>query len=316
MRPRLVLAAAGLATALATEAAAAPPPADAPPPPPASTVTKDPATTGSTELAGQGAFGEVTERNEETEAKAAGDALEWDLSFGALFSTGNARSTAVTGGTNFRLRRDRHQVSAAFLGNYGRAAVGDAEPVDTVGNLQGRARYDIFLGERWSLFAMVTARHDPFQRLDLRLNVDPGAAFYVINRQKEQLRVEAGYDFQYDVRDAETAIAYEPNGTPVYDAQGEFVYLDRTRITHAARLAAGYSNKLSEAFGFNTELEYLQSLLEGQRWRLNWSSSLSALLVAKLSVAATFTLRFDNDPLPRVKHLDTLSSLNLVYRFF
>lgn len=312
MRPRLVLAAAGLATALAFEAAAAPPPADSAPAP-AGTATKDPATTGSTELAGQGTFGQVAKDDE----VAAGDATEWDLSLGALFSTGNARSTAITGGTTFRLRRSRHQVYATFLGNYGRAATSpDAESVPTVGNLQGRARYDLFLGKRWSLFGMVTARHDPFQRLDLRLNVDPGAAFYVINQQKEQLRVEAGYDFQYDVRDAETAIQYQQDGTPVYDAQGEFVYLPRTRTTHAARVAASYTNKLNDTFGFTTDLEYLQSLLEAQRWRLNWNTSVSALLVAKLSLAATFTLRFDNDPLPRVKHLDTLSSLNLVYRFF
>lgn len=310
MRPRLVLAAAGLATALASEAAAAPPPADSAPTP-AGTASKDPATSGSTELAGQGSFSQVAQD------EAAGDATEWDLSFGALFSTGNARSTAITGGTTLRVRRSRHQVYATFLGNYGRAATGpDAEPVDTVGNLQGRARYDLFLGKRWSLFGMVTARHDPFQRLDLRLNVDPGAAFYVINQQKEQLRVEAGYDYQVDVRDAETAIEYEQDGTPVYDAQGEFVHLPRTRITHAARFAASYANKLSDTFGFTTDLEYLQSLLEARRWRLNWNTSISALLVTKLSLAATFTLRFDNDPLPRVKHLDTLSSLNLVYRFF
>jgi len=310
MRPRLVLAVAGLATALVTEAAAAAPPADSARPP-AGTASKDPASSGSTELAGQGSFGEVAKQDE-----AAGDATEWDLSFGALFSTGNARSTAITGGSTFRLRRSRHQVYATFLGNYGRAAIGDAEPVDTVGNLQGRARYDLFLGKRWSLFGMVTARHDPFQRLDLRLNVDPGVAFYVINQQKEQLRVEAGYDFQFDVRDARTAIEYLPDGTPRYTAQGEFVHLPRTRITHAARLAAGYTNKLNEVFGFATELEYLQSLLQAQRWRINWSTSISALLVAKLSLAATFTVRLDNDPLPRVKQLDTLSSLNLVYRFF
>ncbi len=310
MRPRLVLHTAGLAAALAFPAAAIAAPAA--PEPPAGTASKDPASTGSTELAGQGSFGTVATRDEE-----AGDALEWDLSFGALWSTGNARSTAITGGTNFRLRRDRHQVSAMFLGNYGRAASGPgAEPVDTVGNLQGRARYDLFLGKHWSLFGMVTARHDPFQRLDLRLNVDPGVALYVINDQKEQLRVEGGYDYQLDVRDPDTAIQYQPNGMPLYDAQGELVHLPRTRTTHAARLATGYSNKRSDVIGFATELEYLQSLLEGQRWRLNWNTSVSAQLVSKLSLAATFTLRLDNDPLPQVKHVDTLSSVNLVYRFF
>ncbi len=309
MRRRLAFAAAGLATFLVADVALAAPPPETPPL--AGTASQDPATSGTTELAGQGSFGTAALDDEE-----AGDALEWDLSFGALASTGNARSTAITGGSTFRLRRGRHQVYATFLGNFGRAAVAGGEPVDTVGNLQGRARYDLFLADRWSLFGMATARHDPFQRLDLRLNLDPGVAFYAINKKKEQLRVEAGYDFQFDVRDPETAIEYEPDGTPTYDAQGGLIHLPRTRITHAARLFGGYSNRLSDAIGFSTGLEYLQSLLEPRRWRLNWDTTFSTQLLAKLSLAATFTLRFDNDPLPRVKNLDTLSSVNLVYRFF
>ncbi|MCA9711726.1 MAG: DUF481 domain-containing protein, partial [Myxococcales bacterium] len=210
----------------------------------------------------------------------------------------------------------RHQFFATFLGNYGRAAAAlGAASVDTIGNLQGRVRYDLFLAKRWSVFGMVTARHDPFQRLDLRLNVDPGVAFYVINRKKEQLRVEAGYDFQFDVRDPDSAVELEMDGSPVYDAQGNFIPLPRTRITHAARLFGGYSNRVSEAVSFATGLEYLQSLLQSQRWRLNWDTSFTTLLVSKLSLSATFTLRMDNDPLPGVKHLDTITSLNLVYRF-
>src|SRR5690606_10699811 len=86
MPRRSVLAAVGLVTLLvANVAAAAPQPADPEPQPPKGTVGKDPATSGSTEIEGQGAFAQVGEREE-----AAGDALEWDLSFGALFSTGNA----------------------------------------------------------------------------------------------------------------------------------------------------------------------------------------------------------------------------------
>lgn len=303
MRRRLPIAAAGLVAALmATEAKAQP----------TGTATQDPASSGNTELDGQGSFATTASPDDE-----AGDALEWDLSFGALLSTGNARSTAITGGTNFRIRRGKHQFYATFLGNYGRAAADvNSDPVDTVGNLQGRARYDYFFGKRWSAFGMLTARHDPFQRLDLRMNVDPGVAFYAINKAKEQLRFEAGYDFQLDVRDPDSGVEVGPDGSPVYDTQGNFIPLERTRITHAARLAAGYSNNINEAVTFNTELEYLQSLLEAQRWRLNWVSGFSTVLVKKLSLSATFTLRMDNDPLPGVKHLDTITSANLVYRFF
>lgn len=310
MRRCLAFAAIGGLALLLADVARAAGPADEPNPP-AGTVSGDPATSGTVELDGQGRFVAAAEADDE-----AGDTLEWNLSFGALVSTGNARSTAITGGTTFLLRRGRHQAFATFLGNYGRAASSvDAEPVDTVGNLQGRVRYDVFVADRWSLFGMVTARHDPFQRLDLRLNVDPGVAFYIINRQKEQLRVEAGYDFQYDVRDPASAVELDADGNPIYDAQGEFIPLPRTRITHAARLFGGYTNQLSEVVGFATGLEYLQSLQEARRWRLNWDTSLTAQIVSSLSLAATFTLRMDNDPLPGVKNLDTITSVNLVYRF-
>ncbi len=312
MRRRLAFATAVVATLLVADVAqAAGPSPDSEPGPPAGTVAGDPATSGSTELEGQGSFGSVAENDEE-----AGDALEWDLSLGALLSTGNARSTALTGGSTFRLRRSRHQFSAFFLGNYGRAATSaDAEPRDTIGNLQGRVRYDFFLGDRWSLFGMVTARHDPFQLLDLRLNVDPGAAFYIINRAKEQLHVEAGYDFQYD-DPSDAAVERTSEGDIVYDAQGGFTQIE-PRNVHALRLAGGYANSLSETVTFATDLEYLQSVQDAQRWRLNWYATLSAQLVAQLSLAATFSLRMDNDPVAvGVKNLDTNTSVNLVYRFF
>ena len=309
MRRSLAFAAISVPALLAAEVHAAGPAPGAGPTEPAGTVTADPATEGNTELAGQGSFGEAATQDEE-----AGDTLEWDVSFGALLSTGNARNTAITGGTNFLLRRDRHQAFATFLGNYGRAAPSaDVDPVDTVGNLQGRARYDFFLTDRWSLFAMLTVRHDPFQLIDVRLNVDPGVAFYVMNTKTQQLQVEAGYDFQYD-NPSDAAVQRDVEGEIVYTAQGETIPVP-SRNVHAVRLAGGYTNTMSEAVSFATELEYLQSLLDGQRWRINWNTRLTAQLVARLSLAATFALRMDNDPFPGAKNLDTNSSLLLVYRF-
>lgn len=305
MRRCLAFAAAGLVASLAADARAAEPA----PATPAGTVGTDPATEGNTELEGQGSFGTAA-----TESEDAGDTLEWDLSFGALLSTGNARNTAITGGTTFLLRRDKHQLFATFLGNYGRAAPSaDVEPVDTVGNLQGRARYDYFVADRWALFGMFTIRHDPFQLIDVRMNIDPGVALYVLNQKVQQLRVEAGYDFQYD-NPSDAAVARTPEGAIIYDAQGETTPLP-SRNVHAVRLAGGYTNTMNEAVSFGTELEYLQSLLDGQRWRINWNTRLSVSLVARLSLAATFALRMDNDPFAGAKNLDTNSSLLLVYRF-
>ena len=303
-----IAATAGVAEARSPYAVAPPPETQT-----EGTAAQDDATTGSTEVA---AGGQVAAAADEPEDM--GDTTEFNLSFGSLISTGNARQIAVTGATTFLLRRGRHQFSAQAAGNYGQAAStieADLEP--TVSNIQGRLRYDIFLARRWALFTMATARHDPFQGLDLRLNIDPGAAFYILPGAKERLWTEAGYDFQFDVRTPSARLARDEDGNLLYDASGNTIQVaDSTRITHAVRLFAGYFNKINDAVSFATGLEYLQSVQVARRWRLNWNTALSTLLAKKLALAVTFTARIDNDPLPRVRKVDTITALNLVYRFF
>lgn len=273
----------------------------------------DAATTGETELDGQGTFAGAAGEDDTLE----NDATVWDLSFGSLISTGNARQISVTGATDLRLRRGDHQFSAAAAGNYGQAALvtDDLEP--TVGNIQGRVRYDYFLHERVSVFTMLTARHDPFQGLDLRMNVDPGFAFYVIPEKKERLWAEVGYDFQYDLRDPNATLARDDEGDLLYDAQGNTIQAaDGQRLNHAVRLFGGYVNQLNDAIGFRSGVEYLQSVQVARRWRINWDNAFTTQLKDRLSLALTFTVRVDNDPLPRVRKVDTITAFNLVYRFF
>lgn len=274
--------------------------------------TIDPATTGTTEIEGQGTFGSAAADDDE-----ATDATEWDLAFGSLVSTGNARQISVTGATNLRLRRSDHQFGAAAAGNYGQAALPGEELEPTVGNVQGRVRYDYFLHERVSVFGMLTARHDPFQGLLLRMNVDPGFAFYILPGQKERLWTEVGYDFQYDLRDPDATLQRDDDGLLVYDAQGNPIQIaDRQKVTHAIRLFGGYVNHLSEAVTFSTGLEYLQSVQEARRWRINWDTAFAAQLKNRLSLALSFTVRVDNDPLPRIRKVDTVAAVSLLYRVF
>jgi len=312
-----VTAGVAAAMSLAPSVAAAHPfvVAAAPPAPtqPEGTVNEDPATSGATELDGQGKFGAASDDPDEM-----GDALEFDLSFGTLISSGNARQVAVTGASHFRVRRSRHQFSAAAAVNYGQASSSLDVPVEpTVSNVQGRARYDVFLARRWALFTMATGRRDPFQGLDFRLNIDPGVALYVLTGANERLWFEGGYDFQFDLRSPEATLARDDDGNLLYDSSGRTIQaVDSTRINHAARAFGGYFNKINEAVSFSTEVEFLQSVQVARRWRLNWNTALSTLLAKKLALAMTFTTRIDNDPLPRVRKVDTITAVNLVYRFF
>lgn len=325
-------------TTLAVQLAAAPE-AEAPYVP-KGTVEAVPATTGSTEVEGQGKFAAAAEMA----ARDSTDATELDVATGGVLSTGNAFAASITGQGRFRLRRGIHQVAAQVAGNYGYGSVERhtvrylyqptlEEPVvrqedvaivrdPTIANVQGMLRYDAFFAKRWSAFAMTTARRDRFQGLDLRLNVDPGVAFHVLAEAGHRLWVEAGYDFQYDRR-RQAAIfetrPVEPSAPDPDDpslAATERVRLaDDTLANHAARLFVGYNNSLSDRVTLDTGLEYLQSVLAAKRFRVNWVSALGIQLAGRVGVAVTFTLRYENQPLPTIRPLDTITAVLLTMRF-
>jgi len=261
-------------------------------------MTQDAASTGATDVGGGG-----------FEAAAAKDAAakeesELQLSAGGLFASGNSRSTAMTGAGVLRLRRADNQYSANFAANYARAAASADEPMETsVSNIQGRVRYDRYLSDKVSLFVAETGRRDRFQGLVLRLNFDPGVAYYFFDYENHRLVGELGYDFQYDVRRDDT----------IAESAAQGINVDKTEVEHSGRAFAGYENKLNQAVSFTTGLEYIQSITAGERWRLNWDIGLTSSIAESFSLAGTFSLRYDNSPLPGIEKTDTITALSLVY---
>ncbi|MBK7580402.1 MAG: DUF481 domain-containing protein [Myxococcales bacterium] len=256
------------------------------------------ATSGKTDVAAEGFQAAAKD------APDAKDTTEGKVSAGGLMSTGNSRSLAATAATQFRLRRSLNQLSLAAAVNYSRSAADPGADMETtVENYQGKVRYDRFISKQVALFLSTSARRDRFQGLDVRLNLDPGVAYYFIDEKTHQLWTEVGYDLQYDVRRDENVAAASAAGEPV----------DKTDVQHSGRVFAGYSNSLNEHVKFNTGLEYLQGLPETERWRLNWDVGLSSAIGGDFSLATTFSLKYDHAPLPGVKELDTVTAVSLVY---
>ena len=258
-----------------------------------------PASAGKTDVAKEGFEGATKPEDDK-------DASQAEISAGGLVASGNSKQMALTSAGKVRIRRDKHQFTGAAAANFARAAAPDAPDQGmqtTVENLQGRVRYDYFFAKHWSLFAAVTGRRDRFQGLDLRLNVDPGLAYYVIDEAKQQLSLEGGYDLQYDIRrDDEIAAAL---------ASGEDV--KKTEVRHSGRAFAGYENKLNERVSGSLGMEYIQSVQNSTKWRLTWDASLASNIVGKFSTAVTINVRYDHEPLPGVEKTDVMTSFNLVY---
>jgi putative salt-induced outer membrane protein YdiY len=252
------------------------------------------ATSGSTDVA-KGGFEKVVKPADQKES------TELKLSAGGLLASGNSRSMAATGSGMLRLRRQLNEYSAIVAGNYGRSAPTPADDMQTsVSNIQGRVRYDRFLSQHWSLFVAQSARKDRFQGLALRLNFDPGLAYYLFDEDKHRLWAEVGYDLQHDIREN---AALRASATPI----------DKAETRHSARGFLGYENNINQVLTFVTGVEYIQSVQQSKNWRLNWDTGVTSAISNNFSFATTFSLRYDNNPLTGIRNTDTTTALNLVY---
>jgi putative salt-induced outer membrane protein len=271
---------------------------------PQGTVAPAPVSKGTTELNSQ-KFEAASKVPDPEKVK---DATELAVGAGGLASTGNARLISLTTNGDFRLRRSDNQFTAAVAGNYGRTAVPGRSPETNVANLQTRARYDRFFLTDWTAFLGVQARNDRFQGIDLRLQIDPGIGYYFVNDPKQLLWVELGYDYLHDVRRDEDRIVRDAAGVPT----GQII--DKTSTVHSGRLFLGYNNQLNEAVSFNAGVEYLQGLSDTSVHRLNGDAKLSSKIGEGFSLATSFSLRYDNQPLPGKEKVDTITALNLVFK--
>jgi putative salt-induced outer membrane protein YdiY len=234
------------------------------------------------------------------------DATELSVQGGALVSTGNSKNLALTAGSKFRMRRAENQFSALLAANYGRGSIKGAKVDDTVGNIQGAARYDRFLGDL-TLFAGLQARRDGFQGLNLRAQFDPGVGYYFVQEKTQQFWLEAGYDLLFDAR-TKSAIDLAAQKAPPQ-------ILSDTQTVHSARIFAGYELALETGFKLSAGLEFLQGLNETDIRRLNGTVQASAKVAEGLSMSLAFTGRYDSKPVV-AENFDTVTTASLIYSFY
>jgi putative salt-induced outer membrane protein len=242
------------------------------------------------------------------EVKRAPEGVVATLSAGGLSSSGNSRMVALTGSGNFESRAGDDGFGASLIANYGESALPGADMATTTENAQVRLRYDRYLLTDASLFLLLTGRHDRFQGLAYRFNVDPGFKYLFVNRAATALWAELGYDFQYDVRtDA---------GRDVLDEMMMVVNrLEATETDHSARLFLGLRHAFNDGVTLSNGIEYLQSFIDSDRYRFNYDVVFASKFWGDLALGVGFNARYDNAPLPGKEKLDTSSSLSLVYSY-
>jgi putative salt-induced outer membrane protein len=78
----------------------------------------------------------------------------------------------------------------------------------------------------------------------------------------------------------------------------------------------GYDNKLYKEVAFITSFEYLQNVSDLGTYRFVYDVGLKSNIGANLAIATTYTMRFENKPLPDIEKADSIASVNLVYTLF
>lgn len=243
------------------------------------------------------------------------DGTNASLSAGGQQASGNSRQLAASVSGIFETRFHDNGVGAAILANYGQGAPPGGAIVETTENVQGRLRYDRYLFDQGSVFLIATGRQDRFQGLDFRLNLDPGFKYLFVKQASEALWAEAGYDFQYDVRRDDSLGELDASGKPILDPNGNQVLLPKTATDHSLRLFYGVRHAFNKEVTLALGLEYLQSIIDSNRYRVNFDILFAAKVSGGLAVGLGGSARLDHAPLPGKEMLDTSMTANLIYSF-
>jgi hypothetical protein len=231
------------------------------------------------------------------------DITSLNASAGASFNTGSTRAYQLTAGGDFRLVRNPHGVGANVAFAYGRADVPQdtsERMLETIKNLNAKARYDFFFSQYDAVFLATGYRWDPFAGIERRNQGLLGYLRYFVVEEKQRFWGELGYDLTSD-RYRQLPMQEPPN--------------PRSTLFHSARLFVGYDNQLNEAVTYLGGVELLVDVEKPKHVRVNLDNALrSALngafkLELKFRLAADGTARSDR----RAPPIDTATLISLLY---
>ncbi|MEZ4402289.1 MAG: DUF481 domain-containing protein [Kofleriaceae bacterium] len=219
---------------------------------------------------------------------------------GLVFTTGNARTTTITGGAKLSRKEKKNKFSLDAAGTLAKSQVliandinGDKVLTATEVTRQAttaaeaynvKLRYDRFLTDFNSLFVAALAGADVVAGKDFVGGAQLGYARLLFKDAKHEVTGEFGYDFSFE--------AYASATTPSVSI-------------HSARAFVGYKGKLSETTSVDGSIEALSNVNRLsddigplKDTRANAAASLSTKLTKNMSFSFGVTTKFDNTPAP------------------
>jgi putative salt-induced outer membrane protein YdiY len=271
-----------------------------------------------TKSAGQATFVKAPDAEnlpaEEPEEKKA--EVDWNLSAGGAFNTGNTQSWNLNLGTNVLVVKQDHRLSIDSLFNFGRARANVLDPNTTYDTVAKKwffnSRYEYYFTEKDAIWAALGIRWDPLAGFDLQLLANAGYLRAFIKEEKQLFTGRIGYSYTYENYTAEALTS--PDTTLLFP----------TSNIHGLLAALDYENHLNEHVDLTSTIVYIGNLNEipaqdyakaFQDNRIYFTIALLSQVADKLSIEARFLLLYDSRPAGVFK-TDTTTLFSLVYSPF
>lgn len=219
-----------------------------------------------------------------------------------VHSTGNSRTTTISGGAKASRKEKANKVTLEANGSFARSSIVVADDANgdgvidqgeldrqgqtTADSWQVLGRYDRFLTARNALYALGTAGADRPAGKEFTGGGQVGYSRVLFQTDVHEVIAEAGYDFTYE------ALIAEGDGLAI----------------HSVRGFSSYSAKIREDTGLSASLEALVNVNEleapagdvapGEDARFTGTLEATTKLTSKLSLSASFKAHYDNAPAP------------------
>lgn len=223
---------------------------------------------------------------------------------GGAWATGNVDYHIVNGALEAARRFEHDQLTLEAGANLGKG-VADADgdgalsaaersvgKVETTRKYWAEPRYDRFVGERASIYALVGALSDIYAGYRLNTHEQVGYARVLLDNGSTKLEGELGVD----VAQERYVAGVDPDFAMVY----------------SGRVMAQISQALGESVSFTEKVEVLENVIDPTDLRVQNKATLSVALNDVLAVKLSNKLGFDNVPVQGYRKLDQVTLVSLV----
>jgi putative salt-induced outer membrane protein len=156
-------------------------------------------------------------------------------------------------------------------------------------------RADYSINDRLYCYGLGSWFQDKFSGFDHRVGIGPGLGYRLLVGPAHFLSVEGGLNY-----------TYENYTDPEEDDDGFW----------EGRLFTKYEWAFTEKTKFSQRLEYLQSSEESNTWKINSETALITSLTDILALKISYTVLYNNNPLPsELNNTDTIFTTSMVISF-